>query len=208
MMPQQVAGEVRPASLPRSTSQHRGDGRFEALVGVRDHEMHPRQPAGHEAPQKGRPGGAVLGGEDVHAEDLAVNVPVDACSDHDRDVDDSPALPTPHDHRVEPDVRIPPGQRTAAKVRNHLVQFPAHLADLGLRQCLDAQRLDQFLHLARRYAQQIGLRDHRDEGALGPAPVLQQPVGEVTAVAQARYRQRDRAQRGVKSRDGKAWQWR
>lgn len=32
-------------------------------------------------------------------------VPVDARGDHDRDVGYAAALPAPHDHRVEPDVR-------------------------------------------------------------------------------------------------------
>jgi hypothetical protein len=66
-----------PAPLPGGALEHRRDGVLEAEVGVRDDQLHARQPSRHQAAKEGRPRGPVLGGDDADAENLAVPLGVD-----------------------------------------------------------------------------------------------------------------------------------
>jgi hypothetical protein len=58
-------------------------------VGVRDRQSDPGQPTCHQAAQERQPAGAVLAGDDIQPEDLAL--PVDGDPDRDQRV---------HDHRA------------------------------------------------------------------------------------------------------------
>jgi hypothetical protein len=80
------------ASLPGSAGQDRADRVHQAGVGVGDDQLDAGQAAGGQGAQEGEPAGAVLGGGDVDAEDLAVPVGVDADRDQGVDVDDPVAL--------------------------------------------------------------------------------------------------------------------
>ena len=66
---QQVAHEVRAAALPARARQRRGDRVDEPGVGVGGDQLHAGQAARDQAAQERQPGGAVLGGDDVQAED-------------------------------------------------------------------------------------------------------------------------------------------
>jgi hypothetical protein len=61
-------------------------------VSVADDQRLAAEPAGDEAAQERQPAGAVLAGDHIQSEDLAVSVAVHADRDHDSDVDDPPAL--------------------------------------------------------------------------------------------------------------------
>ena len=66
----------------------------------------PDRPRAVRRAQERQPAGAVLGGGDVHAEDLAVPVGVDADGDQRVDVDDPAALADLLGQRVDPDERV------------------------------------------------------------------------------------------------------
>jgi hypothetical protein len=79
-------------ALPGGAGQDRADRVDQAGVGVGDDRLDAGQAAGGQGAQEGEPAGAVLGGGDVDAEDLAVPVGVDADRDQCVDVDDAAAL--------------------------------------------------------------------------------------------------------------------
>jgi hypothetical protein len=150
--------------------------------------------AGHQRAQEGEPGGAILGGDDVEAERLAEAVPVDADRVHDADVDRASALPALDLERVEGHVRVGAAvERPGAEVLHDLIEALRPPRDLALAHPLHAELLHQLLHPPRRDAGEVGVRDHRHERLLGPPPRLQQPVGEVAALAQLRDGELDRA---------------
>ncbi|GAA3228032.1 hypothetical protein GCM10020256_39880 [Streptomyces thermocoprophilus] len=129
--------------------------------------------------------GAVLGGGDVQAEDLAVAVGVDADRDQGVDVDDAAALADLLGERVDPDERVRAGvQGPVTEGCDLLVQVLGHRADLGLRQLRHPEGLGELLDPAGGDTEQVGGGDHRDQGLLGPAAALEKPVREVAALPQ------------------------
>ena len=65
------------AALPARAIEHTGDSVDQALVGVADDQLDPGQATGDQAAQEPGPAGAVLGGAQLQAEDLAVPCGVD-----------------------------------------------------------------------------------------------------------------------------------
>src|SRR6185437_1186775 len=128
-MRQRVAHEVDAAALPAGV-EHLGDGGLDALVGVGDDEFDAAQTAAGELAQKRRPERLGLGGTDVHAENLAPAVTVDANRDDHRDRYDAAILAHLHIGGVDPQIR-PVALDRAAEKRLHLVvdlaAEPAHL---------------------------------------------------------------------------------
>ena len=154
-------------------------------MGVGDHHLHARQAPGHQGAQERRPAGAVLDGDHVHAQDLALALGVDAGGAHHGHVLDPAVLPHPLDQGVDPHVGVGAGVEGAAAERlDHGVEGAGHVADLALRQRRDAQRPGHVLHPAGGDALQVALGHHRHQGPLGPTTGLEQPVGKVAAAAQ------------------------
>ena len=71
------------APLPGRAGQGRADRGDQPGVGVGGDQRDPGQAAGDQVAEERQPAGAVLGGGDVEAEDLAVPVGVDAGGDQD-----------------------------------------------------------------------------------------------------------------------------
>ena len=90
-MSERVAHEVHAAPLP-SRAEHLRDRRLDALMSVGDDELHAPEAAPGELPQERDPEGLGFGGTDVHAENLAPAVTVDADRDDHRDRDDAAIL--------------------------------------------------------------------------------------------------------------------
>src|ERR1700745_1576903 len=61
---QHIPHEMRSATLPARSLNHRGDGSLEALVTVADDQLHPGQATCHQCPEEPEPEGAVLTGTD------------------------------------------------------------------------------------------------------------------------------------------------
>ena len=74
-----VAHEVDAASLPGG-AQHLGHRRLDALVGVRDHQLHSAQTAPRELAQELGPDRLGFRSADLHAQDLAPAVAINADS--------------------------------------------------------------------------------------------------------------------------------
>jgi hypothetical protein len=83
-------------------------------------------------------------------------------------------------------------ERSGAEVLDDLVEALRQPGDLALRHPLDAELLHQLLDAPGRDAGGVGVGDHRDERLLCTPAGLQQPVGEVAALAQLRHRELDR----------------
>jgi hypothetical protein len=67
---------VGAAALPPDTGQGRDDRGDQSGVGVGGDEAHAGEAAGDQVAEECQPAGAVLGGGDLHAEDLPVSVGV------------------------------------------------------------------------------------------------------------------------------------
>ena len=166
--PQLRSDRVHPAALPRGVEQL-GDGGFQTLMGVRDHQFHPAQAALPQLAQEACPEGLRFRRPDVHAEHLAPTVAVDADGDDDRHRHDPAGLADLHVGRVEPEIGPVAFDRPVEK-RLHpavdLLAQPAHLAlgDAGhAHQCQrhrsvpagtaiirSPRGLDEFIHRAGR----------------------------------------------------------
>jgi hypothetical protein len=146
---------------------------LEALVVVRDDQLHARQAAGDRVAQEGGPAGAVLARDPVAAQHLAVARGVDADGGDGGDVDDPAAVPAAPAVGVDPDVDIGAAvKRPRAAGRHQLVQLLGHRGDPGFGQAVDAQGLRQALDPPDRHAAQVALGDDLHHGALGPTPGL------------------------------------
>ena len=75
-------------------------------MGIRGDELDATQAAGVQTTEQGQPAGLGLGRADVHAEDLAVPISVDAGRDQDVGVDDPTALADLHRQRVRGHERV------------------------------------------------------------------------------------------------------
>jgi hypothetical protein len=98
---EQIAHEVGAAALPGRTRQRGCDRIDEPGVGVRGHQEDAAEAPRDQAAQEGKPGGAVVLGDDVQAERLAEAVPVDGNGVDDAGVDGAAARAALDDERVE-----------------------------------------------------------------------------------------------------------
>ena len=165
----QVGHEVGPAPLPGRLGQHRRDRRLDATVGVGDHQLDAGSPRATKRAQKGRPGGAVLSGHDVEAEDLPSTLGVGGCGDDHRDVHHPAALSDPLGHRVDPQVAIGALVQGSLFELGHLGSSRRLSGHLGLGDPLDAHGLDQVIDPAGGHALHVGLADHGHQGLSRPA---------------------------------------
>jgi site-specific DNA recombinase len=92
---------VHATALPGGP-EHLGHRGLDALMGVRDHELHPGQAAALELAQELGPEGLGLRGADVHAQHLAAAVGVHRHGDGHGDGDDAAVLADLHVGRVDP----------------------------------------------------------------------------------------------------------
>jgi hypothetical protein len=83
-MRKNVAHEVDSAPLP-SCVEHLGDRGFNAFVGIGDNELDATQPAAGELAQECSPERLGFGRANIHAENLAPAVTIDADRNDDRD---------------------------------------------------------------------------------------------------------------------------
>ncbi len=101
--PQLRTDRVNPAALPGS-AYHPADRRLEALVRVRDDQLHTAQAAPDQALEERGPEGLRLAGSDVQADDLPLALCVGRDSNYGRDRDDAAALALLEVGRVQPQV--------------------------------------------------------------------------------------------------------
>ena len=128
-MGQGVAHDVHAAALPGGV-EHLGDRRLEPLVGVGDAEIDASEAAPGELAQEGGPEGLGLGGADVHAQDLAPAVGVDAGGDDDGDRDDATPGADLDVGGVDPEIRPVTLDRALEKRLDPLVDLRAQAAHL------------------------------------------------------------------------------
>jgi collagen type II alpha len=189
---------VGTASLPGRAGQGGADGVGQAAVGVGGDEGHAGQAAGGQVAEERQPPGAVFGGGDLQAEDLAVPVGIDPGRQQGVHVHDPAALADLQHQRVRRDEGVRAGvQRPGPEVLHGRVEIRGHHRDLRLAQPGDAQRLDQLLHPPRRYPEQIAGRHDRRQRRLRPAAPLQQPIREVAARPELRDRHVQRPGAGI-----------
>jgi hypothetical protein len=163
-------------------------------VGVGDHQGGAGQTAGDQTAQERQPAGAVLVGDDVEAEHLAVALGVDPDGDDDRDVDDAAALADLLGHGVERHVGVGAAVEGPVPERCHLgVQVGGHPGHLRLGQLLDPQGLHEPLDPAGRHAPYVALGHHRHQRPFGPPSRLEQPTRVVAALPDLGDGQIDRA---------------
>ncbi len=92
-------------------------------MGVRGQQANAAEAPRDQAAQEGKPGGAVLLGDDVQAERLAVAVLVGANGVHTADVDGPTALAALDHQRIEGEIRVGRRfERSGAEVLDELVQ--------------------------------------------------------------------------------------
>jgi hypothetical protein len=84
--------------------QHLGDGGLDALVGVGDHQLDAAKPAARELAQELGPERLGLGRPDIHAQNLAPAITVDANRDDHRNRHNAPALAHLQVGRVDPQI--------------------------------------------------------------------------------------------------------
>src|SRR4051812_32656248 len=136
---------VDSAALPGG-AQHAPDRALEALVGVRDDELHALEAAPDQAPQERGPEGLGLRGAEVQADDLAPPLAVDRHGDYRRDRHDPAALPDLQVRRVQPEVRPLPLQRAGEEGVHALVDVLAQLGDRALRDAREPHGLHEIVH--------------------------------------------------------------
>ena len=127
---------MRATALPGGAVKYRAHGLHQARVGVGDHQLHPAQPAGDEAAQEAEPSGAVLGADQLQAEDLALALGVDP--DGDQTGHAAHALlvvAAAHHQGIQPDVGVGAGEQSGPEGLHRLVQAAGDLRDLVLPRC-------------------------------------------------------------------------
>ena len=110
-MGQQIAHQMHAAALPCGM-QHFGDGGFQSFMGIGDHQLDAAQATSGELAQELGPEGFGLGGTDIHAEDLAPAIGIDAVGDDHGDRDDASGLADLHIGGIEPEIWPVAFQRT------------------------------------------------------------------------------------------------
>jgi hypothetical protein len=144
-MRQRVAHEVHAATLPTGVEQL-GHGGLDALMGVGDDQLDPAQATAGELAQERRPKRLGVGGANVHAENFAPAITVDADRDNHRNRHDAAILAHLHVGGVDPQIR-PVALDRAAEERLHLVvDLRAQPAHLALGDAVHAHRMHQIVH--------------------------------------------------------------
>jgi hypothetical protein len=148
-------------SLPCGV-QHFGDGRFNALVGIGDHQLDAAQTTSSELAQELSPEGLGLGRSDIHAEHFAAAIAVDPDRNDHRDRDDASALP----HLqigVDPQIGPVAFERTAEEGFHFLIDLLAQPADLAFGDAGHAHRFDHIVERtgSRRHARRPPARPRR-----------------------------------------------
>ncbi len=134
--------------MPTRAVQDGGDGRLEPFVRVTGHQPGPTESTSHETAQEAQPERAILARSDIQPQDLTLSTRVDADGDDDCHRDDPAILADLKEGRVQPDIRIRPGQRPRAKALDDGVEVLTQPADLALADAVDPERLDQVVHPA------------------------------------------------------------
>ena len=106
-------------------------------------------------------------------------VGVDAGGDQGVHVDHATGLADLHRERVCGHERVRAGVQRAGPERLDVrVELARHHRDLGLREVLDAQLLDQLLHPPGGDPEQVAGRHHRDQRLLRPTAALSSQPGK------------------------------
>ena len=168
------------AALPAGSGQVRRNSFDRAGVGVGGDEPDPGQAAGDEVGEERVPRTSGFGGGDLQSQNLSVPVAVDPGGDVDDGVDHPAALTHLHDHGVGRDERERAGiaQGTVPELVDVFIEVCGHAGDLGLRQAVDAEGLDELVHPARGDAGEVAVGDHRDQGGFCSFAALQEPLGK------------------------------
>src|SRR4051794_6138174 len=172
-MGERIPHEVDAAALPGRTEDLR-DGGLQALVGVRDDELHAPQPSAGELAQERRPEGLSLGGTDVEAQHLAPAVAVGPDRHDHGDRDHAAILTYLQVGRVDPEIRPVALDRPLEEGLHPTVDLLTEPAHLALGDPGAAHGLDQVVDGAGRDPLDVGLLDHGGQRLLGHAPRLQE----------------------------------
>ena len=95
---------MRPAPLPSGTSEHRGDGILQPVVGIGANQLHAAESPGVQGTQEGQPEGTIRAGSHVHPEDLPVVPGVRRRGHHIADIDDATCFPDLLGQGIQPEV--------------------------------------------------------------------------------------------------------
>jgi len=167
---------MHPTALPGRADQDGLDRAAQTGVRIGDHQLHSREAAGFQRPQKRRPKRAVLRIADVKTQHFTAAVSSHPSGDHHR-LRHHPVIdPGLAVGGVEKDIREPLiGQRPVAK-RPHLgVQIRADPRNLALGDArIRTKGLDQIIDLASGGAVQVSLHHHCKQALIDPATPLQQ----------------------------------
>src|SRR5690606_1644854 len=162
------------------------------FVGIGDDELDATQASARQLAQELGPDRLGLGCADLHTQNFATAVAVDANRDDDRHRDD----PSPAAHlrigRINPQIRPVALDRPFEEGLHLAVDLLAQPRHLALRDAAHAHRLDQIVDRTRRDALDIGLLDHGRQRLLGHAAWLQK-AGEVASLPELGNAQLDRA---------------
>jgi site-specific DNA recombinase len=194
-MGQEITHQMYAAALP-SGMQHLGDGGLQSFVCIGDHQLHTAEAAASKLAQEFGPEGFCLGGTNIHAEDLASAVAVDADRDDDGDRDDAAGLAHLYIGGVEPNVWPVAFQRAVQEGLHLVVDLAAQPGDLALGDAGHSHGLHQVIDRARGDPLDVGFLDHSGEGLLRHSPWFKE-AREVAALAELRNAQLDRAGAGL-----------
>jgi hypothetical protein len=186
-----VPCEMNPAALPGG-AQDLGSRGLDALMGVRDHQLHAAQAAPGELAQEPGPEGLRFRGADVHAENLAPAVAVDADGEDDGNRHDTAGMANLHVGRVEPEIGPVALDRPVEKGLHPAVDLLAQTRDLALRDAGHAHGLDQLVDRAGRDALDVGLLNDGGERLLGH-PARLEEAREIRALPEPGDAELDRA---------------
>ena len=171
---EQIAHEMHAAPLPAAAREDGADRLLQPFVRVGDHQADTLQPPLDQAAKKRRPERAIFRRADVDAEDLAIPLGGDAHGHDGGLADDVTVDPHLVIGRIDPEIAVLTRQRPCAKGRHDRVEFGADARDLGLRDPVDAERLDQIIDLPGRDPMHVRLLHHGEQRMLRPPTRLQQ----------------------------------
>src|SRR6201996_7040990 len=163
---------------------------------VGDHRLDAAKAAPGELAQERGPERLGFRRADIHAENLAPAIGIDADRNDHRHRDDASLAAHLHVGGVDPQVRPVALDRAMQEGLHLVVDLRAQPADLAFGDAAHPHRLDQIVDRAGRNTLHIGFLDHRGERLLGHPPRLQE-AGEVRALAQLGNTQLDRAGAGL-----------
>ena len=128
-----------------------------------------------------------------------MSVVVDSGGQQGHGVDHSSAFADLHRQRVGGDERERArlGEGTVAEVLNDRVQIRGHAGDLGLREPVDPEGLDELVHPARADTGEVAVGDNGDQRRFRPLAPLEQPLREVGSLAELGNRDVHGADAGV-----------